>query len=90
MEFEWDLEKAAINFRKHGVSFDEAITAFDDPFHLDYYDPDHGEHEYRYLAMGYSIKGKLLIVSYTDRGERRRLISARRATRKERVCYEEI
>lgn len=89
MEFEWDAEKAARNLAKHGVSFTEAATVFGDPLAMTYFDLDHSDDEDRFLTFGYSSEGQLLVVSHTDRGDRTRLISARRATRKERKQYEE-
>lgn len=89
MDFEWDEKKAEVNLSKHGVSFDEAKTVFDDPFYIDFYDPDHSNHENRYLIIGESKQHRLLIVSYTERSQTRRLISAREATRREREDYEE-
>ncbi len=89
MKFEWDENKAAKNLSKHQVSFDEAKTVFDDPLYIDFYDPDHSEDEDRYLIVGQSTQGRLLIVSYTERGNSVRLISAREVTRKERRVYEE-
>ena len=89
MDFEWDENKAAANLSKHGVSFDEAKTVFDDPFHIDFYDPDHSREEERYLIFGESHRHRLLIVSYTERVSGIRLISAREATRGERIVYEE-
>ena len=89
MEFEWDKNKAASNLSKHGVSFDEARTAFDDPLYIDFYDPDHSYDEHRYIIIGQSRQNSLLIISYTERGNVIRLISARKATRKERETYEE-
>ena len=74
---------------KHQVSFDEAKTVFDDPLYIDFYDPDHSEDEDRYLIVGQSTRGRLLIVSYTERGNSVRLISAREVTSKERRVYEE-
>jgi uncharacterized DUF497 family protein len=68
MKFEWDENKAAKNLSKHQVSFDEAKTVFDDPLYIDFYDPDHSEDEDRYLIVGQSTRGRLLIVSYTERG----------------------
>lgn len=88
MTFEWDSAKAARNLLKHGIAFDEAQTVFDDPFYVDFYDPDHSEHEERYLIIGTSSQGRLLIVSYTERGNAIRLISARELTRSEREAYE--
>jgi uncharacterized DUF497 family protein len=89
MEFGWDENKVAANLSKHGVSFDEAKTVFDDPLYVDFYDPDHSYEEHRYIIMGQSRNGRLLIVSYTERDDMIRLISAREATRRERVTYEE-
>lgn len=89
MDFEWDDEKAARNLAKHGVSFHEAASVFGDPLSTTYYDPDHSEDEDRYLTIGHTSTGQVLIVSHTDRGDRIRIISARRATRKERKPYEE-
>lgn len=89
MEFEWDEEKAAANITKHRVSFDEAKTVFDDPLYVDFYDPDHSADEHRYIIIGESQSGRLLIVSYTERDNVARIISAREATRSEREAYEE-
>lgn len=89
MIFEWDQNKAARNWSKHGVSFEEAETVFDDPLLIDFYDPDHSEEEARYLMVGASNRRRLLIVSYTERGDLIRLISAREVTRSERQAYEE-
>jgi len=89
MQFEWDENKAASNLSKHEVSFEEAKTVFDDPLYVEFYDPDHSEDEERYLIVGESNRGRLLIVSYTKRGDSVRLISAREVTRTEREAYEE-
>lgn len=89
MRFEWDENKAASNLSKHGVSFEEAKTVFDDPLYVDFYDPDHSDEEQRYIIVGESNRGRLLIVSYTERGDSIRLISARVVTRCEREVYEE-
>jgi uncharacterized DUF497 family protein len=89
MEFEWDREKAARNLAKHGVSFSEAATVFGDPLAITYFDPDHSDEEDRFLTFGHSSEGHLLVVSHTDRGDQTRIISARRATPKERRTYEE-
>jgi hypothetical protein len=89
MNFEWDENKAARNLLKHRVSFEEAKIVFDDPLYVDFYDPDHSDDEERYLIVGESNRGRLLIVSYTERGDLIRLISARVATRAEREAYEE-
>jgi len=89
MQFEWNDDKAASNLSKHEVSFEEAKTVFDDPLYVDFYDPDHSEDEERYLIVGQSSRGRLLIVSYTERGDSIRIISAREVTRTEREAYEE-
>src|SRR5215203_5552537 len=89
MEFEWDEEKAGANLAKHGVSFEEARTVFDDPLYVDFYDPDHSIEEHRYIIVGESRHGRLLLVSYTERGRVTRLVSAREVTRSEREAYEE-
>ena len=89
MDYEWDQEKAANNLEKHGVSFEEAATVFDDPLYIDFYDPDHSIEEHRYLIMGQSTGSRLLIVSYTERDQVVRLISAREVTPTERRAYEE-
>lgn len=88
-EFEWDPFKAASNLRDHKVSFDEASTVFGDPLAMLMADPDHSEGEERYLLLGLSLKGRLLVVSFAERFPRTRLISARDATRHERRHYEE-
>jgi len=87
--FEWDEAKAAANLAKHGVSFDEAKTVFDDPLFVDFYDPEHSVDEHRYITLGESQQGRLLIVAYTGRDEVTRLISAREVTSTEREAYEE-
>ncbi|HVA44914.1 MAG TPA: BrnT family toxin [Pirellulales bacterium] len=88
MEFEWHPEKAAKNLAKHGISFEEAATVFGDPLAVTFFDPDHSDDEERYLTFGYTSKGVLVVVSHTDRDDRTRIISARRATRRERKLYE--
>jgi len=89
MKFEWDQNKAASNLSKHGVSFEEAKTAFDDPLYLDFFDPDHSHSEDRYILIGQSSMNRLLLVSYIEYDEMVRLISVREATRRERKDYEE-
>jgi uncharacterized protein len=89
VEFEWDVQKAANNLRKHGVSFEEAATVFGDPLSVTYYDPDHSIAESRYIIVGMSRSGRLLIVAHTDREENIRIISARQTTARERKQYEE-
>ena len=90
IEFEWDPRKAEQNLKDHdGVSFDEATTVFPDTFSITIADPDHSDSEDRFVDIGLSHRGRLLVVSYTERGDRIRIISARRATRAERKSYEE-
>lgn len=89
MKFEWNENKAVANLSKHGVSFDEAKTVFDDSLYVDFYDPDHSYNEDRYIIIGQSQQGRLLIVSYTERENVIRLISARKLTQEEREAYEE-
>jgi len=88
MRFEWDPTKAASNAKKHGVSFDEATSAFLDPFAATGRDPDHSVGESRYVTFGLSSSGRLLVVAHTDRHGVIRIISARPATRTERKIYE--
>jgi len=88
MKFNWDEEKAKSNLAKHGISFDEATTVFDDPFFLTFADPEHSIEEQRFIIMGEATNGRLLVVSYTDRINTTRLISARPVTSKERKIYE--
>lgn len=87
--FEWDNDKAADNWRKHGVAFAEAATVFDDPLSITIDDPHHSIAEQRFIIMGESVLRRLLVVVHTDRGQRIRIISARPATRAERRQYEE-
>ena len=89
MEFEWDPKKAAKNFRKHGISFDEAATVFGDSLGTTVADPDHSAGEDRYITVGMSDRRRLVMVAHTERGERIRIISARELTRAERKDYEE-
>ncbi|MFZ1568644.1 MAG: BrnT family toxin [Thiolinea sp.] len=90
MSFEWDNNKASINEQKHGVSFTEAITVFSDPLELTIPDPDHSQGEFRFLSIGCSAQGTLLVVAYTEREPAIiRLISARPATKYERKQYEQ-
>jgi uncharacterized DUF497 family protein len=89
VNFEWDANKAASNARKHGITFHEAATVFGDPLAITYADPDHSVAEARFLTVGMSQSGRVLIVSHTDRHEDVRIISARATTRSERRHYEE-
>ena len=88
MEFEWDPAKAAANARKHGVEFVEAMTVFADPLEVTISDPDHSEGEARFLSLGVSVAGRLLVVAYTERAGRTRIITAREASAQERKNYE--
>ena len=88
MEFEWDPEKAKANARKHGVEFGEAMTVFGDPLEVTIADPDHSEDEQRFLSIGTSTAGRLVVVAYTERAGRTRLINAREASPQEREHYE--
>jgi hypothetical protein len=87
--FEWDTNKARLNLKKHGLSFDEASTAFRDPLSKTIEDPLHSENEERFVLIGRSIQGRLLVIVHAERGERIRIISARLATKRERLGYEE-
>ena len=89
LEFEWDLRKARSNLVKHGVAFEEASTIFGDPSSLTIPDPEHSRMERRHITMGTAFNGKLLVVVHTDRGDNIRIISARRASRRECKFYEE-
>ena len=86
MEYEWGPDKAAINLRKHKVNFADAVGVFDDPRALSMLDP--APHEERFIAVGMDLLGRVLVVIYTHRGERARIISARNATPSERRIYE--
>jgi hypothetical protein len=87
--FEWDPRKARRNLTIHGVSFDEASTAFQDPLSKTIDDPLHSEEEGRFVLLGHSHRNRLLVVVHTERGDRLRLISARLAANRERIMYEE-
>jgi uncharacterized DUF497 family protein len=89
VDYEWGEEKAKVNLEKHGISFDESKTVFDDPLYVDFYDPDHSYDEHRYIIVGESSQGRFLLVSYTERDGMIRLISAREVTPAERKTYEE-
>ena len=90
LEFEWDPEKEKSNIRKHGVSFREGATVFDDPLSWTFPDPDHSMDEERFLTIGLSSQGRTIVVSHTDRGIKTRIINARPATPHERKNYEEV
>ena len=89
MNFEWDPRKAESNLRKHDVSFGEAVTIFNDELSITVYDPDHSREEDRYISIGWSNRGRLIMVSHTDRNNRIRIISARELTQGEQKAYEE-
>ena len=89
MNFEWDEAKARTNQSKHGVSFFEATEVFADEYSSYVHDPDHSDEEDRYLLFGVSSKGKYIVVSFTERLDAVRIISARRMTRQERKAYEQ-
>ncbi len=88
LTFEWDPQKAQSNIEKHGVSFEEASTAFRDPFSLTIDDPLHSKDEARMVQIGISNRNRLVVVIHTERGDNIRIISARKATKKERNQYE--
>ena len=87
--FEWDAEKAEVNLRKHGVSFEEAATVFYDPLSLTVSDPLHSDEENRFIINGFSDKQRQLVVVHTDRSDKIRIISSRLATPEERRKYEQ-
>ena len=87
-DFEWDPRKEAENVRKHGVSFREAASAFYDTLSTIVPDPEHSVGEERYVLLGMSNQGRLLVVCHTDRGARLRIISARPASSMEVKAYE--
>ena len=87
--FSWDRRKASGNRLKHHVTFEEAITAFGDPLSVTVADPDHSVSENRFLLVGLSEGGRLLVVAHTERRNYIRIISARPATHLERTAYEE-
>ena len=87
--FAWDNRKAAANWRKHGVTFEEASTTFEDPLAITFPDPDHSASEDRCIILGLSSFGRTLLVVHAERGADIRIISARRATTRERKAYEE-
>jgi uncharacterized DUF497 family protein len=90
VEFEWDSDKAITNEKKHGINFSEATTVFGDPLELTITDPEHSSGEFRFLSIGKSNAGNLLVVSYTERKQNRiRIISARKATGQEQKYYEQ-
>jgi len=89
LTFEWDEEKAKRNVSKHGITFEEGKTIFNDPFAVTIGDPDISEGETRYLDIGLSYRGRIMVVWYTEREHKIRIIGCRKATRSERRNYEE-
>lgn len=89
MEFEWDQSKAASNLKKHGVSFEEAKTVFDNPLAVIFDDETHSIGEQREIIIGHSRQNRLLLIAFTERSGNIRIISARLATRQEREDYEQ-
>lgn len=89
LTFEWDVNKAESNLAKHGVSFEEAATIFGDPLSITIPDPAHSQTETRFIILGCSHQGRLLVVIHTERGDNIRIISAWHANRRERKDYEE-
>ena len=89
LRFTWDPKKAVANARRHRITFEEAASAFADPTSLTIPDPDHSQSEERFVLIGQSERGRLLVVVHTERGETIRLITARLVTRSERQAYEE-
>jgi uncharacterized protein len=89
IEFAWDPSKAARNLRKHGVSFREAASVFQDDLSISVPDPDHSAEEDRFITVGVSMHNRLLMVAHTDRKGLIRIISARELTPRERTQYEE-
>lgn len=89
LTFEWDEEKDRTNRRKHGVNFDEAKTVFGDPRSLTIHDAEHSDEEDRYIDIGTSSRGRVIVVSYTERGPNIRIISCRKATKSERKTYDQ-
>jgi uncharacterized DUF497 family protein len=88
MQFEWDPEKAKLNHKKHGVSFEEALTVFYDPLAATFNDVEHSVREQRLITVGFSSNGRLLFVAHTERGRALRIISSRPATAHERKKHE--
>lgn len=87
LTFEWDRRKSDINRKKHGITFSEAKSVFNDPFAITIDDPDHSGDEYRFIDIGYSSKGIILVVWYTEQEENIRIIGCRKATKYERKIY---
>ena len=89
MQFEWDPEKAAVNVKRHRVSFNEAAGVLEDTLSTTFPDAEHSTEEQRFVTIGASHRGRVLVVAHTERNDTIRIISARRATRRERDFYEQ-
>ena len=89
MDFEWDHQKAAANEQKHGVAFQEAVEVFADDYSSTVADPDHSVGEARFVIFGRTVGGRFVVVSFTERGDRIRIINARPMTPRERRAYEQ-
>jgi hypothetical protein len=89
LKFEWDENKSRENLKNHKISFGEAITVFNDSFSVTISDPDHSEKEHRFIDIGTSATGRILVVVYTEKKGKVRIITCRKATRRERRVYEE-
>ncbi len=87
LNFEWDSDKAVRNIQKHGVDFEEAKTVFDDPLFITVFDKGHSDVEERFFTIGMSTRGRLLVVVHTERNNKLRIISARRAMKNEEKYY---
>ena len=89
IQFEWDHSKAALNLKKHGISFEEAQSVFYDEFAIQFYDDEHSSSEDRFIMLGLSSSARVLVVCHCEResGDLIRIISARRATRRESSFY---
>lgn len=90
IQFQWDAQKADRNAKKHRVTFEEAATVFQDPLAFIFDDHDHSEEEYREILIGHSVRYRILVVSFTERGDVIRIISARKADPEEREEYENV
>ncbi|HEY53636.1 MAG TPA: BrnT family toxin [Caldilineae bacterium] len=90
LRFEWNISKAEKNIKKHRVSFEEAATIFDDPMFITFIDQEHSIDEERYITIGLSNSARLLMIAHTDRNGLIRIISARKATKKEQLFYEKF
>jgi hypothetical protein len=89
VQFEWDPQKAAANVKRRRITFDEAASVLGDPLSTTYPDEAHSDEETRFLTIGASHRGRVMVVAHTERNDTIRIISARRATRREREFYEQ-